>query len=163
MSHVHAGARCSWYRGRCAAAPAAPAALRASVTLNWAMRLPDEQRYHSSTNASARVAPDSWLPPRLIASVTLEPSGPRIQGRMSSIDFPCIGNVDDEALQNKQVANSISTTTLLSVESGVGWRQRLRESWVRDLRILAINADDEVANGKRAAEARVKWNLMRYS
>ena len=44
----------------------------------------------------------------------------------------------------------------------VGWWLRLRESRVRDLRVLAINADDEVANGKRAAgsESQEEFDAM---
>ena len=35
------------------------------------------------------IIPGSWLPPRRMASVTLEPSGPTIHGLMSSMDLPC--------------------------------------------------------------------------
>ena len=129
--------------------------------MNWAMRLPDEQRYHSSTNGSARVTPDSWLPPRLIASVTLEPSGPRIHGRMSSIDFPCIDNVGDEALQNKQLANSIPKNSTVARS---GW-------WVGSCGceraecgtcvFLPSTPTMKSPTANAPLEARVKRNLMR--
>jgi hypothetical protein len=60
-------------------------------------------------------APDSWLPPRRMARVTFEPSGPRIQGRMSSIVFPCIQAVNHGVLTGRNVCARMAKMALVSV------------------------------------------------